>query len=99
MSDDEYDVAIPFVTCAAAGGPHDDESYAAGWEMGFLASVLELLTPQDLPFRWTIREANVPQGEALAATLGMRQAILTYSHTPAPIGSWTVVEYAPGKTR
>jgi hypothetical protein len=43
-ADDEqakYDLVMPFVTVTSNGGPHDDESYVAGWAMGKLAADLE----------------------------------------------------------
>lgn len=44
-----YELVMPFVTCASNGGPHDDESYTRGWEMGTLDAQLSL-TPAMLSF-------------------------------------------------
>jgi len=35
-SEPEYGLVMPFVTVASKGGPHDDESYTAGYAMGML---------------------------------------------------------------
>lgn len=44
MSDDDgdesYELAMPFVSVRSKGGPHDDESYVAGYQMGLLDAQL-----------------------------------------------------------
>lgn len=37
---DEYGLVMPFVSTASQGGPHDDDSYVAGYEMGQLDAFL-----------------------------------------------------------
>jgi hypothetical protein len=41
----EYGLVMPFVTVRSKGGPHDDESYVAGWEMGKLDTFLTHQNP------------------------------------------------------
>jgi hypothetical protein len=39
----ERELLMPFVTVSSHGGPHEDNAYAAGWEMGVLDTLLEYL--------------------------------------------------------
>lgn len=39
-SEPEFELVMPFVTVASAGGPHDDDAYTAGWQMGSLDAAL-----------------------------------------------------------
>jgi hypothetical protein len=36
-----YEIVMPFVTVTSKGGPHDDDAYTAGWEMGALDALLQ----------------------------------------------------------
>jgi hypothetical protein len=73
MSDEEftknYDMVMPFVTVTSKGGPHDDDAYVAGFEMGRLDSELEYTT---WPLVRTIRTENVPQADLIAMRHGFR---------------------------
>lgn len=43
MSDDEesgYEIVMPFLPVQSNGGPHDDDAYVAGYEMGLLDAQL-----------------------------------------------------------
>lgn len=44
MNDDEqefgYDLVMPFLPVQSKGGPHDDNAYVAGYEMGLLDAQL-----------------------------------------------------------
>lgn len=40
MADDTHSLVMPFITCASNGGPHDDDAYIAGFEMGYLDASL-----------------------------------------------------------
>lgn len=44
----EYDLVMPFVTVTSAGGPHDDDAYVAGFEMGALDACLRRLRRRPL---------------------------------------------------
>jgi hypothetical protein len=89
-----FDLAMPFVTVASQGGPHDDESYCAGWEMGVLFATLEAVSLDALPVRRTVRAANVPQADLIAQDAGLVQRIVSYAQgLPEAAGSWCVVEF------
>lgn len=65
--DADYGLVMPFVTVASKGGPHDDDAYVAGYEMGKLD--VELLTMLD-PFEREIHTENLPQADLLAMRHG-----------------------------
>lgn len=70
----EYEPVMPFVVVASKGGPFDDQSYTAGWEMGRLDAQLadsemnEVTWPSDTTV--TIRTETVPQFDLLAMHYG-----------------------------
>ena len=66
--DEELELLMPFVTVTSVGGPHDDNSYTAGWEMGSLDARLEYERPAVLEL--TINSANTPQADLLAMKHG-----------------------------
>ena len=82
MSDEErddetsYGLLMPFVTVVSKGGPHEDESYAAGWEMGVLDARLEFEKPAVLDRRSTgaaVRPTSSPgQGQRSPAARSAR---------------------------
>lgn len=63
-NDAEYELALPFVTTTSQGGPHDDDAYVAGFEMGQLDVVLG--------FQWMqfhtaiIKKESVKQADLIA---------------------------------
>lgn len=64
MTDEpEYDIVMPFVTVASKGGPHDDESYTAGYAMGLLDAKLASGIPKHDE---TIRATCEAQADLLA---------------------------------
>lgn len=68
MTDEaEYGLVMPFVTVASKGGPHDDESYCAGYAMGLLDARLSAGGEQEPE---TVRESCVPQVDLLALKYG-----------------------------
>lgn len=75
MSDEpEYALVMPFVTCASNGGPHDDSSYVAGWEMGALDAALKHASALNIGPRPTLRTSihadNQPQADLIAMKHG-----------------------------
>lgn len=68
MSD--YDLVMPFITVRSVGGPHDDESYVAGWTMGHLDAVLEHQKPA--MHEDTIYADSIPQADIIAMRHGYR---------------------------
>jgi hypothetical protein len=92
VNDDEPDLelVVPFVTVASEGGPHDDESYVCGWEMGnldhYLMSAARLhLIPQDT----LIHTSNLDQADLVAMNHGFSM-IPIEDHD-----DWTIVRLTP----
>jgi hypothetical protein len=69
----EYGLVMPFVTCASKGGPHDDGSYVAGWEMGALDAYLSYHQPSLHVV--AIHAENVPQADLIAMKHGYRMEL------------------------
>jgi hypothetical protein len=67
----EFSIRLPFVTVTSAGGPHDDDSYVAGWEMGRLAAMLEWVPPTvtmlTVPM---LHRVNLPQADLIGMDNG-----------------------------
>lgn len=66
----DYDLVMPFVTVHSKGGPHDDESYVAGWSMGKLDTLLEHARPA--MHEDTIYKDSIPQADIIAMKHGYR---------------------------
>ena len=69
--DGAMEIAMPFVTVASVGGPHDDESYTCGYEAAILDAELGLLEARAAgPLTWAPQNAyhaaNWPQLDLLA---------------------------------
>jgi hypothetical protein len=69
----EFGMLMPFVTVASKGGPHDDKSYAAGWEMGALDA--ELKHAIALVLERVIHTSNDRQADMIAMRHGYRADI------------------------
>lgn len=70
MSDEPaFELVMPFVTVASKGGPHEDQAYVAGWEMGALDAFLQHGYVVN-PWQQTIRTDNVPQADRIAMKHG-----------------------------
>jgi hypothetical protein len=65
-----FDLVMPFVTVTSKGGPHDDDAYTAGWEMGALDSLLEYDKP--LFHEQYILAENATQADLIAMKHGYR---------------------------
>lgn len=70
MSEEEqgYGLVMPFVSVTSKGGPHDDEAYTCGWEMGLLDARLQFERPALLEL--TIHEENTKQADLVAMKNG-----------------------------
>lgn len=89
MADDaEYSMLMPFTVVASKGGPYDDASYCAGYEMGQLDAALQA-GPR--LHQVTIRTANVAQADLVA----MRRGYTSQASAPSECGQWTWVEFEP----
>lgn len=63
-----FSLVMPFVTVRSTGGPHDDDAYTAGWEMGALDAELRCTMPPIL--ERTIHLANARQADLIAMKHG-----------------------------
>jgi hypothetical protein len=82
--------AIPLVTTVSEGGPHDDESYVAGFEMGEMFASLGIIRPHHTE-RY-VRTESLPMLDLLAMRFG-------YSYTASrSVDGWTWVELRRGTT-
>lgn len=68
-----FGLLMPFVTVTSKGGPHDDMSYTAGWEMGVLDTELE--HSRALVAERVIHASNAPQADLIAMRHGYRAEI------------------------
>lgn len=84
-SESGYDLVMPFVTVTSKGGPHDDQSYVAGWEMGNLDAALEYAT--DRTVARSIRSENAAQADLLAMKHGYRCELTEYDD------QWTIATF------
>ena len=70
MTDESHDLVMPFVTVASKGGPHEDDSYVAGYEMGLLDARLQSLGEWVESCTFTIQSANFDQADLIAMRHG-----------------------------
>lgn len=71
-----YTLEMPFVTVVSHGGPHDDEAYAAGWEMGRLDAILAVTGEWSQASTWTIQAANLAQADLIAMRHGFTLSVV-----------------------
>lgn len=105
MSDEEpvYSLAMPFVTVSSVGGPHDDVSYTAGYEMGLLAARLDQVELLQSEYRppLPLRRENLPQADLLAMQHSYTMVVEEHGElTPQDArNEWVYVTFvAPGAT-
>jgi hypothetical protein len=78
-----YGLVMPFVTCKSRGGPHDDASYVAGYEMGVLNRDLALTRfLGTLPGVKQIHAENVPQADLIAMRNSYSMEVIPYEDCP-----------------
>lgn len=65
-----YDLVMPFVTVASKGGPHEDQAYTAGWEMGALHALLSQERDHPHVHVQTVRADNREQADLIAMDCG-----------------------------
>ena len=92
MSDGEheFEMEMPFVTVASKGGPHDDNAFVAGYEMGTLDREL-LAAPRQ--HQVTIRTDNTAQADLIA----MRNGYVCEAEQSSEWPEWTFVTFRPMK--
>lgn len=82
--DGDVVLVMPFVTTTSKGGPHDDASYTAGWEMGALDAELE--HAPTLAIERVIHTSNAAQADLIAMRHGYRAQI-----EPTGVPGWSTL--------
>jgi hypothetical protein len=86
----EFEPVMPFITVTSKGGPHDDQSYVAGYEMGQLDSRLAVMALYgDVGHTATLRTENLPQAELIAMKHGFTCDLEVYAAT----SEWALVSF------
>lgn len=75
-----YDLVMPFVTVASKGGPHDDDAYTAGWEMGALDAFLSAARP--VAHKQMIHAVNAEQADLIAMKNGYKACVRSDDDDP-----------------
>lgn len=83
-----YDTTMLFVTVASKGGPHDDQAYTAGWEMGALHGLLSQDREHHHVHAQLVRADNREQAELIGTWHGY-----TVAFTVAADG-WLMASFA-----
>ena len=81
----EYELAMPFVLCASAGGPYDDDAFVAGWECCKIDHLLE--NGRFAVTEETVRTDNLPQLDLIAMRYGFTMEV---EHAD---GGWTIARF------
>jgi hypothetical protein len=89
-----YELLMPFVVTKSHGGPWDDESFVAGWELGRLDAALGQAEGIDFTRSLTvtaqIRTDGVPQAELIAMKHGF---VLTAREVdPGVAPGWSILD-------
>lgn len=84
--DVEYGILRPFITVTSKGGPHEDQAYVAGYEMGLLDARLANGQPfhQD-----TLQTVSIGQADLIAMRHGYRLEHRLSEDTP----EWTFATF------
>lgn len=77
----QYGLVMPFVTVKSKGGPHDDDSYAAGFEMGRLDADLKVAKTCAHSVIGMIRSENRDQADLIAMKNGFILRVTNDSFT------------------
>jgi hypothetical protein len=97
-NDSEYQIVMPFITVTSKGGPHDDASYVAGYQMGLIDARLAMLAStcgDDSGMVSTVSVENRTQADLLA----MRHGFTVNFDEPAPESpDWLRASFRRGAT-
>ena len=94
MNDEhEHSLVMPFVVCASKGGPYDDQSFVAGYELGRLDTQLAMWGAMEVR-HWdaTLRTDSMPQVDLIAMRHGWTARVVC-----EPIEGWTDVTFDRGE--
>lgn len=94
-----YEMLVPYVSCISNGGPYEDISFTAGFEMGKLWAICTMLANAGLAsFEMTIRTENRQLADLIAMNFGahvidMPDLVLPDDGTerslaPGPMAEW-----------
>ena len=83
----QYDLVMPFVPVKSRGGPHDDDAYVAGYEMGQLNAVLASAPPAH---EATIRSDNAAQADLIAMRHDYRCTV-----KDSDVDEWVFAAFTP----
>ncbi len=72
MEPAEYGLELPFVACESAGGPYDDAAFVAGFECGFVESMLHVVSRAGGSFERWVNPALMPQLDLIAMKHGYK---------------------------
>ena len=85
--DHSIELVMPFVTVQSNDGPHDDQSYTAGYEMGRLDDQLEFEKPSVLDS--VVLTENIKQVDLIAMKNGYSMTPTLHEEDP----TWTFVKF------
>jgi hypothetical protein len=86
----EYDLVMPFMVCRSRGGPYEDESFVAGWELATIDVRLTQCAVDRLPLNVPIHTPSLPQAELIAMSHGYLMAAEPYEDAPE---EWSMVTF------
>jgi hypothetical protein len=90
----DYQMAMPFVTVTSKGGPHDDQSYVAGFECGRIDALLGAMS--GLPARAEISVWVHSENERQVDLIGMKHGFLVEC-VSEPDGDWSLATFTVGE--
>jgi hypothetical protein len=85
----EFDLVMPFIAVHSMGGPFDDESFTAGYQMGLMDEALRHGDFWGRPILTELRE----QADLVAMSHGALMAV----SEDQPVDGWLWVEFAGGE--
>lgn len=90
----EYEMRMPFITVTSKGGPHDDDSYVAGWEMGALDRDLRMAALIQAEVTVTMHSENTGQADLIALSHGYVMRAIGHD---AGVPEWAEVTFGPAR--
>lgn len=72
----EYELVMPFISCASRGGPYDDDAFVAGFQTGAVDALLAagLTPPPGRPYYKVL----LPQLDLIAMRYGRTVTVVGY---------------------
>lgn len=89
---EEPDLVLPFLPVASKGGPFDDASYMAGYEMGVVDATLRASNILRKTVTATIHTANTEQADLIA----MRHGFVSHAEELDSWPGWSTIRFYPG---